>query len=836
MEKFIIWLKINWLKVLLILFFSSLVIGIGIYIIYIYQNFQQLEGFTKRQAAGMQAMQMPMFVFAQLLTLPFIFAMYYYFAQGGGIGTFKVNKIRKEDINVHWDDIMGMEEAKRDAQEVVNLLKDHAKAPKQSSNLIKGTIMIGPPGCGKTYLAKAIATECGLPLISAVGSDFVAMFMGQGAARMKSLFKQAREMARIHNGCIIFIDEIDAFARERASKDNHPALSSADLSHNATINQFLTEMDGLRKGTNNVVILAATNIPEEELDPAIMRSGRFDRKIRVEKPNAKERAIILQYYLSKTKAQADIDVNVFAEKCKWFSPSDIQNLVREADIIALRYKHAAITPDDLKESLDRIMISIEKTGGEKILSEKVNVHWNEVVGMENAKKEAGEVVELLKDRNKLKAVGGRIVKGVIMFGPPGCGKTYLAKAMATECGFPFISKSGSEFIEMWVGVGPKRVRDLFKEARALARAENGCIIFIDEIDAIAKPRSFGEDSFGEPSEYNATINQLLTEMDGLRQSENNIILLAATNAQESALDQALMRPGRFDRKIYITLPNLNERKDLFKFYLSHIQTDDSCNIDLLASKTLYFSPSQIDSMVREAGIFALRDKREIITFKDLSNAYDRIEYGDKSNILMTENEKLWTAYHETGHAIIGYLLHPSNDVIKATIIPRKGSLGMVSSRPIEELHSSNKEKLLADIKVSIAAYVAEKIQFNSTSSGVGGGPGSDFHHAMKIAWFMVWSLGMGKSGLVGDFQALRLSNGLYNVSENTKQILEHDVQEILQTCMKEVEITLLKHKDLLDYFAKELLQKQELEYDEIQAIFKQFGLQSASHPLENKNI
>ncbi len=836
MQKFIIWLKINWGKILLIAAFLGLSWGIIAYILYISQSFNSLENFSQKQIAGMQAMNFPMFVFAQLLTLPFIFAMYYYIYQGGGIGTIKKTRIDKL-LDIKWADVIGMEEAKKDAQEVVRLLKDHSLRKVIGGNIIKGAIMIGPPGCGKTYLAKAMASDAGLPMLSASGSDFVAMFMGQGSARMKSLFKQAREEARIHGGCIVFIDEIDAFARERASRKELPSLSSADTSYNATINQFLMEMDGLRKNENNILVLAATNVEEDELDPAIMRSGRFDRKIRIEKPNTKERELILKHYLAKVDAAPEISVEHFADKAKWFSPSDLSNLVREAGVIALRENRRQIAEKDMHASLQRIIISIEKTGEDKILGEKINVKWEEVVGMENAKKEAWEIVDLMRDRSRLKAVGGRIIKGVLLLGPPGCGKTYLAKAMATAAGFPFISKSGSEFIERFVGVGPKRVRSLFEEARRLARAEVGCFIFIDEIDAIARPRSFEPDQYGGPTEYNTTINQLLTEMDGLRQTENNIVVLAATNAPEAALDPALLRAGRFDRKIYIALPNIHERAELFKFYLSRVQTDDSCDPKLLAQKTLYFSPSQIESMVREAGIFALREKRDTITFKDLSNAYDRIEYGDKSNIIMTEEEKIWTAYHEAGHAIIGYLLHPTNDVIKATIIPRKGNLGMVSQRPIEELHSNNKESLLADIKVSIAAYVAEKITFGSTSSGVGGGPGSDFYQAMRVARYMVVSLGMGRSGLVGDFltqEAYRY--GHFPVSEKTKETIDQDIQDILQSCIREVEQILTEKRNLLENFAQELLQKGELEYNDIVTIFDRYGLKPASRRAKRPSV
>ncbi|MFH1359798.1 MAG: AAA family ATPase [Candidatus Omnitrophota bacterium] len=830
MQKFIIWLKINWLKVLLISVLVLILIGIGTYIKYVATSFMQLETFSKRQAAGYHAMTFPMFVFAQLLVLPFFFLISWYFYQGGGIGSTKVNRVDKEGTGVSLDDVIGLDEAKKDALEVVKLLRDHAFQKAVGGNIIKGTLLIGPPGCGKTYLAKAMATECKLPMISTSGSEFVAMFMGQGAARMKSLFKQGRELAKIHGGCIIFIDEIDAFARPRdeRTKTGLPA-QAGDISHSATINQFLTELDGLRKSENNIVIIAATNVNEDELDAAIMRSGRFDRKIRVEKPNAIERAKIIKYYLSKVSAEASIDVAFFAEKAKWFSPSDIHNMVREAVVIASRQSRSTINRDDLKEALTRIMISLEKMGGDKILTEKVNVKWNDVIGMESAKKEAWEIVELLRDRNKLKAVGGKIVKGVIMLGPPGCGKTYLAKAMATESGFPFISRTGSDFVRMWVGEGARMVEETFKEGRKLARAEGGCIIFIDEIDAFAFPRTTDR-GFGATSSMNAAINQFLTELDGLRQAENNIVVFAATNVSENMLDPAVMRPGRFDRKIYITLPNLKEREDLFGFYLSRVKADVSCNPKLLAQKTPYFSPSQIDSMVREAGIFAMREKRDTICFKDLSNAYDRIQYGDKSNILLTEKEKIETAYHEAGHAIIGYLLHPSDDIIKATIIPRKGSLGMVSLQPREETHSKTKEELLANIKFCVAAYVAEKLKFGYTTSGVGGGAGSDFGQAMTAAHAMVWNLGMGKTQLVGDFGALRNYNGDYSVSEKTKEKLDEDVQAILSDCIQEVESILRKHNDLFEHFAKELIKKGELEYEEIKAIFDQFGLQPASRP------
>lgn len=466
-------------------------------------------------------------------------------------------------------------------------------------------------------------------------------------------------------------------------------------------------------------------------------------------------------------------------------------------------------------------------GKKPVEGKDIKIHWQDVIGMEEAKEEAMEVVRLVTDRAKLQAIGGKILRGILMIGPPGCGKTYLAKAIATEANMPFISMSGSEFIEMFVGVGASRIRKLFKQARQLAYVEGGCIIFIDELDAVGAQRAVDR-GFGGQTESNTTLNQLLIEMDGLKEKDYNVILIGATNAPESFLDQALLRPGRFDRKIYVDLPNLEEREKLFEYYLKDVKYDATLDRLRLARLTVGNSPADISNLIREAALITVRNKKDTISMKEISEAYDRVEMGIKHKVVFTQKEREKIAYHEAGHAIAMYFLAPHKDVFKATILARGGTLGFVMPQPREEIHVRTREQYLGDIKVNLGSFAAEKLKLNLTTSGVS----HDFTNAMWIAHHMVWEWGMGKSGLVGNYsllETMRPDYGVFRgegasfVSEEIKQRLNNEMQEILQGCLKEVEDLLRKEFGLLDRFAQELLAKDELNYDEIEAIFKEFG-------------
>lgn len=462
----------------------------------------------------------------------------------------------------------------------------------------------------------------------------------------------------------------------------------------------------------------------------------------------------------------------------------------------------------------------------QINADDFKVTFKDVIGLENAKKEAMEVVALLKDRARVKAIGGSIIKGLLMVGPPGTGKTLLAKAIATEAGIPFLSIAGSEFVEVFVGVGASRVRKLFKKARQLAYAHGACIVFLDELDVIGRGRHFN--SFGGGEETNSTQNQLLVEMDGLGEKQENVIVIGATNAAEGILDKALLRPGRFDRKIFVDLPNLDERVGLFRYYLRKIVHDPAIDIGRLARRCVQKSPADIMNICKESALIATRDKRAQITYRDISEAIERIDLGVAHPLSMNDQERQATAYHEAGHLLVLYNMHPTDDVFKASIIHRGGALGVVYHTPREELHSSTKDQILADIKVSLGGYMGEKIKYGVTSNGVA----ADFANAMGKAHTMVWRLGMGSNGFLGDYGIIPE----HQLSDDVKSKLNQETYGILNQCAKEVEEFLRREWTLVDRFAQELVKRSELEYDDIHAIFAEYGKAREQVPIQTVTL
>ncbi len=294
-----------------------------------------------------------------------------------------------------------------------------------------------------------------------------------------------------------------------------------------------------------------------------------------------------------------------------------------------------------------------------------------------------------------------------------------------------------------------------------------------------------------------------------------MIVIGATNADEMRLDPALLRPGRFDRKIHISKPNLKDREELFRYYLGKVKAEGTIDVGRLARKSVSKSPAEVENMVKESALISLRNGRDVVTFKDIGEAMERLDLGLETHLELTPEERERVAYHESGHLVVVYKQHPTDDVFKASIKTRGGALGVVYHHPREELYTKTRDELFANVKTSLAGYVAEKLKYGVTSTGVG----SDFEQAMRLAHAMVWHYGMGTNGFVGDFTVIPDSQ----ISNDIKDKLNLEVQEILHRASKEVEKFLKSEWDLMDSFAKALLERSELDYDEIEAIFKSHG-------------
>ena len=454
--------------------------------------------------------------------------------------------------------------------------------------------------------------------------------------------------------------------------------------------------------------------------------------------------------------------------------------------------------------------NVGKSTGKLAEKDKVNVTFKDVAGLYGTKEEVMEIVDFLKNPKKYTSLGGKIPKGALLVGPPGTGKTLLAKAVAGEADVPFFSISGSDFVEMFVGVGASRVRDLFAQAKDKAP----CIVFIDEIDAVGRARGKNV-GFSSNDERENTLNQLLTEMDGFG-SNSGVIVLAATNRAD-ILDKALMRAGRFDRQIHVTLPDLNERKDIFQVHLKPLKLAPDFDLDLIAKNTPGFSGADIANVCNEAALTAARRGKSDINNQDFSDAVDRVVGGiERKKTIMSPEEKRLTAFHEAGHAVAGWLLPGCDPVLKVSIIPRGQALGITWMLPDEKVTRS-KSEMLDDMCSLVAGRVAEE----KVNDGVPcTGALSDFERMTKMAYAMVTYFGMSeKVGNISFYDAQGGYEFTKPYSEKTAELIDAEVKAIVDDVTARTRKILEDNWDGLTQLAEQLIDKEVIMADDIEKIF-----------------
>ncbi len=701
-------------------------------------------------------------------------------------------EVGSTDAKVRLDDVIGIDDVKIDILEIVDFLKHGDDLRKIGAKIPKGVLLIGPPGVGKTMLAKAMANEANVPFFGMSASYFKSVWSGEGAGRIRALYSQARKSP----AAIIFIDEIDAISGTMTETGSH---------RTSELQQLLIELDGLAR--SNVITVGATN-NEGNLDPAFARSGRFDRKCYVGLPDAEARQKIFRKYLADIKLASEPNYENLAQISTNFSGADIAATVNEAAILAVRAGKTHVEECDLEAAVDRISV----TAGHKLNTYGMNlarvpdleVRLDDIKGMDEAKGEAAEVVALLKNVEKIRNTGLKAPKGVLLVGPPGTGKTMLAKAIANEAGVPFYALSGGDFQSMWAGVGANRVRAVYEQAR---RSGKPAIVFIDEIDAIGAKRGIDMGG-GAIQDSNKTLNQFLVELDGF--GKHKVLTIGATNHSD-LLDPALLRPGRFDRKIEVPRPNLEGREAILQHYLKKAKVEDAVSALEIARMTVWKSGADLANIVNEAGLIAIRNGRDAISQIDLIQAIQRQSFGMSYSRQVLLEELKVTAYHEAGHAVVAYFKNKHARIQIVTVVPSGFALGYVWPVDKEERHKKTKFDLMVEIEISLGSLVCERMFFGQNAWGVS----EDLRHAAEIARDMVRRWGMGTFSFNTDEAYSKA-----NASPETQREIELEIKEIINECQENVERLLQSHRGEVERLAEALIEKETLYFRDVVKILE----------------
>jgi len=718
-------------------------------------------------------------------------------------------RVEAEHAETKFADVAGQEEAVAELKELVEFLRQPQSFTNIGLRVPKGVLLYGPPGCGKTLLARALAGEAGVPFYQISGSDFMEMFVGVGAARVRELFKEAREAAP----AIIFIDEIDSIGRSRGRMG--PIQSHSE--HEQTLNQILAELDGF-SAAEGIIVVAATNRPDI-LDPALLRPGRFDRTVGLELPRDDARLQILQVHARGKQLGPDVNLQAIAAKAHGMAGADLAAVVNDAARAAARARKSHIEQADLEQAYRTLAEAPERrkrlamknpSVGRRPLQDE-SVTFADVAGADEAVAELTEIRDYLEDPERFLRLGARAPRGVLLVGPPGCGKTLLARAVAGEASASFLSVSASEFVEVFVGEGASRVRDLFAEARSSAPS----IIFIDEIDSIGGRRGH----ITGHSEVDQTLNQILIELDGFRVG-SGVIVMAATNRPD-ILDSALTRPGRFDRQVVIDAPDRAGRKAILEVHARNKPLAADVDLDKIAALTSGAAGADLENVLNEAALLAARAGAPEITMEFVEEGIERalLGIGSRSHLLSAEEKRL-LAVHEAGHALVGTALPGTDPPHKVTIVPRGRALGYVWSPDQSDRAMHTRSRLIDLIATGLAGRTAEEMVFGDVADGAT----ADLKHATAIARRMVCELGM--SDKVGPLHYNTVDDNSKRsepaniISEDVARTIDAEIRAVIEEGRARAAEVLKSRRRTLDALVEVLLEKETLSAIEIEEIYE----------------
>jgi len=733
---------------------------------------------------------------------------YFLAAQRMGLGMFAqrsgARKATDRDTKTRFSDIAGQDAAIAELRELADFLVDPQRFAKVGARVPKGVLLYGPPGCGKTLLGQALAGESGAAFYSISGSDFVEMYVGVGAARVRELFKEARENAP----AIVFIDEIDAVARKRQSG---PASSGEEQTQ--ALNQLLTEMDGFTRGEGTIVI-GATNRPDD-LDAALLRPGRFDRTVSVDRPDEAGRAAILAVHARGRPFAPDIDIAALARRAIGFTGADLESVVNEAALLAARANRSDISQLELEEALTRIIEAPERqrrltmrdrTIGQQSLGVE-RVTFDDVAGIGEALTELREITDYLRDPTRIAQSGARFPRGFLLVGPPGVGKTLLARAVAGESNAAFLSVAATEFTEIYVGEGSGRVRDLFSQARAMAPA----IVFIDEIDAIGARREAGAGDGHREREQ--TLNQILVELDGFRQREG-VIIMAATNRPE-ILDPALVRAGRFDREITVDLPDRNGRREILQVHVGTKRLGPDVDLDAIASITRGLSGADLANVMNEAALLSARRGLPVISMATLEQAVERATMGIARAHVMSDAERRVIAVHEAGHIVVALAMPDGSLPHMVSIIPSGRSLGRAWLTDTHDRLAKSRAALIDEMAILLGGRAAEELVFGSGGTSAA----DDLARVGRIAHHMVRELGM--SAILGPigYSAEADDHGhVVTISEDTARTIDAEARRLVKEAQDRADAALSTSRMALERLTAALLESETLDAQQIKRL------------------